>query len=130
MPQTFKKEERLCNRNQIKELFEKGNVIKAYPLKMLWEKKDDNDTFPVQILIAVPKRNIKKAVLRNKIKRRIREGYRKNKYRFQEAIINQKLSCSAVILFSGKEEISYIDTETKIIQLLERLMVEYAKNNQ
>ncbi|MDQ3193276.1 MAG: ribonuclease P protein component [Bacteroidota bacterium] len=129
MSQTFKKGERLCNINQIKVLFENGNTIKAFPFKLIWKLTKEITEFPIQVLIAVPKRNIKKAVLRNKIKRKIREAYRKNKFILLKEPTENQDSLTLVLLFSGKEEISYIETETKIIQLLLRLKNEYAKNN-
>ncbi len=45
-------------------------------------EKEDKTTLPARLLISVSKRNFKKAVDRNRIKRQIREGYRLQKSEF------------------------------------------------
>jgi ribonuclease P protein component len=77
----------------------------------------------------VPKRNIRKAVLRNKIKRRIREAYRKNKNQFL-TVKEQEANFSIIFIYTAKEEIPYQEIETKIIQILQRLQNQHAKDNQ
>jgi ribonuclease P protein component len=126
--QKFSKIERLCSRSKIKALFEKSNSINAYPIKLLWKQEAQTVKQPaLQLVISVPKRNIKKAVMRNKIKRRIREAYRRNKYLLMPSEPTKSIKCSAIFIFTGKEEISYKEAEIKIIQLLNRLILEYEK---
>jgi ribonuclease P protein component len=75
----FKKEERLSKEKIIQELFDKGSSFYLYPFKVFFMQNPDA-AFPFhQILISVSKKNFRKAVDRNLIKRRIREGYRLNK---------------------------------------------------
>ena len=124
---TLKKGERLCSRIKIKELFEKGKSLYAPPIKLIWKKSNVNGPFPVQIVFAVPKKNIRKAVLRNKIKRRIREAYRNNKYLLNNDSSDKQLKCTAIFIFTGKEEISFKVIEIKIFELLMRLKHEYEK---
>ena len=76
---TFKKEERLCSKKLIDELFHSGSSFLLYPFRVVWLKHPLPAEVPVQVLINVPKRRFKKAVHRNLIKRRIREVYRLNK---------------------------------------------------
>jgi len=76
---TFRKEERLNKEIWIQELFTKGSSFHLYPFKVLFLPHPDSQ-YPVnQVLISVSKRNFKRAVDRNLIKRRIREAYRLNK---------------------------------------------------
>lgn len=78
---TFKKEERISSEKIIKELFDKGSSFYLYPFKVFFQPNPDS-AYPLhQILISVSKRNFKRAVDRNLIKRRIREAYRLNKHR-------------------------------------------------
>jgi ribonuclease P protein component len=129
--QTFKKEERLCSRSKIKSLFERSKSIQAFPIRMLWKKEPKNEgDSPVQILISVPKRNIKKAVNRNRIKRLMREAFRKNKYLLLNPNTKESPHCSIIFIFTGKEEITYADTEAKIIQLLQRFKHDYEQGDQ
>ena len=77
---SFKKAERLAGEKHIKELFEKGSSFHLYPFRVLFLPHPDTSWPFSQTLISVPKGNFKRAVDRNKIKRRIREGYRLNKH--------------------------------------------------
>jgi ribonuclease P protein component len=128
--QTFRKRERLCSKTRIKALFEKSNSINAYPLKLLWKKAEEMPNQPpLKLVISVPKRNIKSAVMRNKIKRRMREAYRKNRHLLFQSDSHKNLQCDAVFIYTGKVEMPYKEVEAKIIQLLNRLNIEYEKAN-
>jgi len=126
--ETFKKEERLCNKKIIKNLFSKANSFFDYPFKILWIETDIKTNFPAQVLINVSKNNFKKAVDRNKIKRLIREAYRKNKFSFYEFLLKQKKQCAFAIIYTSKEILSYQEIEKIIILILQRLQKEYEKN--
>ena len=85
---TFCKKERLTNKKIINSIFTKGNSNFIYPFIVKWSITELKSEYPLQILISVPKRNFKKAVDRNKIKRFIREAFRINKNIFSDKIIN------------------------------------------
>src|SRR5471030_2413656 len=76
---TFKKEERLCNKKLIDELFHNGSSFLCYPFKASWLIIDEPRQIPAQILFSVSKKRFKRAVDRNLVKRRMREAYRLNK---------------------------------------------------
>lgn len=80
---TFKKEERLSGEKKIQELFEKGSSFYSYPFKVIYLLNSDQSC-PHQVLISVPKRNFKKAVDRNTVKRRFRETYRLSKHQLSQ----------------------------------------------
>lgn len=123
MKKTFKKTERLHSKLLINKLFVKGKSFTVYPYRVTILKVDKNDGPPVQVLIAVSKRNIKLAVNRNKIKRQIRESYRKNKQLIWEAYSdkpNEQLLLSLVYI--GKTITSYSELERKLILILHRLI--------
>jgi ribonuclease P protein component len=118
---TFCKEDRLCNRNYIFSLQKEGRVIYSYPITAKWMEIPDNRRFCVQFLPAVSKRNFKKAVERNKIKRFLREALRLNKEKITD--IAQKKSKKVVImlLYSGKNILTYKELETKIVIILQQI---------
>jgi ribonuclease P protein component len=75
----FPKEERLNKEKIIQELFNRGSSFYLYPFKVFFMPQPDERIEGHQVLITVSKRLFSKAVDRNLIKRRIREGYRLNK---------------------------------------------------
>ena len=82
---------------------------------------DNHPIFPVQLLISVSKRNFKKAVDRNYIKRLTREAFRKNK----EILYTARQDCKKLLLigliFTGKTIPDYSEVEQKLILILHRL---------
>ncbi len=79
MKNTFSKQERLCGKKYIDELYEKGKVFQISHLRITILKHNYNTIAPVMILAAVPKSLFKNAHERNLLKRRIKEAYRLNK---------------------------------------------------
>ena len=53
----------------------------AFPVRAVFmEMPADSKMAPVQVLVSVSKRHFKRAVKRNRVKRQLREAYRKNKH--------------------------------------------------
>lgn len=120
--QTFTKSERICSKVVIDKVFERGRQLTSPSFKLIWMKAEKSDAESVQILISVPKRNFKRAVDRNKLKRRIREAYRKNKIVLYNEVQSQAVYL--MLIYTGKEMIEYNEIEEKIVKLLQRLIVE------
>jgi ribonuclease P protein component len=76
---SFKKQERLSKEIWIKSLFEEGSSFYFHPFKVLYLPHPDAGSTTNQVLFSVSKRQFKRAVDRNTIKRRLREAYRLNK---------------------------------------------------
>ena len=125
--QTFKKEERLHEKKIINELFEKGRSFYLNPFKVIYIDLNIDCKFPAKSMITVSSRNFKKAVDRNRIKRLIREAYRKNKNILYDSLEAYSKNLAFVILYTGKLMPSYKDTESKIILILQRLAKENEK---
>ena len=77
---TLGREERLKSRKLIGKLYEEGKSIKVFPLRMVYLQTEHTSNYPAQVGVSVPKRNFKRAVDRNRIKRLLRESYRKEKH--------------------------------------------------
>lgn len=116
--ETFTKAERLSSKVAIETLFETGRSFHSTPFKICWLETTEG-SFPAQIVISVPKRSFKRAVDRNKIKRRIREGYRKNKNVLYENLKDKKVLL--MLIFTSKTILEYKEIEEKIIIALKRL---------
>jgi ribonuclease P protein component len=121
---TFPKEEHLCRKKLIDELFSgRGSSFGVYPLRLIWLKAEQPTTAPPQVLISVSKRTFKRAVDRNYLKRLIREAYRLNKYQLLEAEGGHPVSVLG-LLYTGKEKKPLAFIEKKLISGLHRLLAE------
>ena len=119
---TFPKEEHLCRKKLIEELFGKqGSSFGVYPLRNVWLKSEAPTTVPPQVLISVSKRTFKRAVDRNRLKRLIREAYRLNKYRLLEQPKGHPIALLGII-FTGKEKSPLALVEKKLISAFHRLL--------
>ena len=83
---TLCKAERLHSRKLIERLFGGGQSrsMSAFPLRVVYMTPSaftgDNQLTPTaQMLVSVPKRYFKRAVKRNRVKRQVREAYRRHK---------------------------------------------------
>ncbi len=119
---TFRKPERICNQNQIDKLFKEGKWIRVSSFRLLALESESNRQTQVQILIAVPKKSLRRAVDRNRMKRLIREAYRLNKQRLTDSYSSSGKHCDIAIVFNGRQCISQSETTTAIIGILERLI--------
>lgn len=125
--QTFHKEERLSKKKDIQILFSNGNTFFQYPFKILWIEKQLNSHFKVKVLIGVSKKNFKLAVNRNKVKRIIKEAYRKNKYLLFEFLKDKNIELNLGFIYTGKEMPTFKEIEQKLILILHRIKAEYEK---
>lgn len=129
-PYTFKKAERLCNRKLIGKLFSSGHSFYFYPFKIIYLVADQNEqtvfleSYPAQVLFTISKRRFRRAVDRNRLKRLMREGYRKNKHELYQALQEPKVNLALGFLYTGKEILPYNEIETKIKAAIKRLKQE------
>lgn len=125
MKQTFPKAERLCSRKTIGRLFEKGSTEAKtsylFPFKVFYLVDSDvPSNQPPQVLFSISKRNFKKAVDRNLLRRRCREAYRKNKHLFFSSPEQRPPSYIAFILIA-KTKVEYDTIERGLQKLIVRL---------
>lgn len=120
MPASLKKNERLCSFSEIQSLMKRGESFFHYPFKVVYQNisiEEEGTQAPNAIMVSVPKRNFKRAVKRNLLKRRIRESYRLNK-----EILAAPQGCRTNILFvyvsKDIKEFSYIEEKVKEILAL------------
>ena len=122
---TLRREERLKSKKLIAKLYEDGKSFKVFPLRIIYLQTEHISNYPVQIGFSVPKRNFKRAVDRNKIKRLLRESYRKEKYTIYSQS-NKKFIF--MISYLAKEDKGYAEIEIKMKKLLTNFITEINKN--
>ena len=125
--QSFQKDQRLSSQKIIDQLFKSGHRFTLFPFLVVWLPVELKSSSSIQILISVSKKNFKKAVDRNLIKRRIREAYRKNKQHYSDDADMKAKQYAIGIIYIGSEILSYKEVEEKIILVLQRLQKEHEK---
>jgi len=114
----FPRQERLKNHKMISRLFDRNSkdcfVIPVWPYRAVVYREPGSPAGFPEVLVSVPKRNFKKAVLRNRIKRLTREAYRL-----------QKNPCSSqtciAFLYVGKEVPDFSQAERAVGAILDKL---------
>ncbi len=73
---TFNKGERLCGKTQIDRLFSEGKSVSCFPLRAVYRLCPSEEEPDIVVLFSVPKKRLKKAVCRNRVRRQLRDMYR------------------------------------------------------
>lgn len=124
MNESFGKKEKLKSKVLIDRLFAEGRSLKKYPLRLIYIPVETASEESLKTAVSVPKRNFKKAVDRNHLKRLMREAFRKNKYLVAN---NLASSYALMFIFTGREKVNYAKLFSVTEQLLKEL-VEKDKN--
>ncbi|MGE4567740.1 MAG: ribonuclease P protein component [Bacteroidales bacterium] len=116
---SFGKEERLCRQSAIQELFANGKSFFSYPFRVvastLPNEEPFSNTMAARVLFSVPKRAFKRAVSRNRIRRRAREAYRKNRISCGDSPLLQPINVAYIYI--AKREEPYRQIEESIQKL-------------
>lgn len=97
---TLGKKERLTGQSLVESLFKGGGSrsMSFFPLRVVYALVEGGDA-PVRLLVSVPKRYFKRAVRRNRVKRQLREAFRKNKHVLYEKVALQPEGKSLAVAF-------------------------------
>ncbi len=114
---SFPKKEKLKSKKAIEQLFSEGKSLSKHPLKLIYLKTSLPNDLQFQVAVTAPKKKFKTAVQRNRIKRLLRESYRRNKH-----IIFNNIEGDFALLFLylGKETPSYTQMENDMKELLQK----------
>jgi ribonuclease P protein component len=96
----FPKKQRLSRKKLWEAVFESGVRIKSFPLALYVLQTPLPEQVSAQAGFAVPKRNFRKAVRRNRIKRLMREAYRLEKPAYFNTL---ERPYAFVFLYLGKD---------------------------
>lgn len=118
--QTFRKPERLVSRLLFERLLREGNRIQGSPIRLLWIRSPLATPYPVQVAFSVPKRNFRRAVDRNRIKRLLRESYRKNKSGLYSLLSGRSQQYALLFVFHGQRMPDHHEIESQLTSLLQR----------
>lgn len=125
--QKLRKEERACGKKLTEELFcgADSRSLAAFPLRVVYlvqpfSADEQQAIASVQMMISVPKRRFKHAIDRNRVKRQVREAYRKNKHLLYNKLPNGKKITLGFLWLDAKHHTSAV-VEDKVQNLLRRI---------
>lgn len=116
---TLGKKERLNSRILIEKLFSGGSKsLPAFPLRVVYMSVEGDHLPVVSLLISVPKKRFKRAVKRNRVKRQIREAYRKNKAILSDTLTASNRKLVIAFIWLDNELHDSPEVEAKVQKLL------------
>ncbi|TAI47614.1 ribonuclease P protein component [Flagellimonas allohymeniacidonis] len=113
---SFPKGEKLTHKRVFEQLFNEGAQIRAFPLQLRYVRLNSIDKAPIKVAVTAPKRKFKQAVQRNRIKRMVREAYRRNK---PMVFNNIEGNFAFLFLYLGNKVPVYLEVEQAMKQLLQ-----------
>lgn len=122
---TFRKHEHLCGKLRIRDVALTGAAVHVPPFKLVGKTMDLPTHAPAQIAFAVPRRNLKRAVDRNRIKRLMREAYRTNKNELYAKLEGREHKIAWLVVYQGRADIDLRSTEQKITKALHRWLEQH-----
>ncbi|HOS48302.1 MAG TPA: ribonuclease P protein component, partial [Bacteroidia bacterium] len=96
------------------------------PFRMVFTTIPYYEEHPVRVGVSAPKRKMKKAVDRNRMKRLMREAFRLNKQPILDYCRQHQVGLAILFISQCNTLVSFRKTEDKIIILLRRLTTENA----
>lgn len=120
---TLSKEERICSKKLINELFTgNGRSMTAFPLRVVFMKRTIVDDQPrAAMLVSVPKRYFKHAVDRNRVKRQVREAFRRNKSIITQNLTDDHEAVAMAFVWLTNEKLPSSEVENRMVRLLTRI---------
>ena len=119
---TYHKLERLKGYHAIRNVFISGHSFMHSSMKIFYSYEQLNPETFLKCSVGVSKRNFRKAVQRNRIKRLLKEAYRLNKVSLLLFTQNNRLQFSVFILYTGKDLPAFNYLNEKMPVIIEKLI--------
>jgi len=123
MDESFHKSERLCLKRRFDSLLAEGDSFFLYPFRVIYlEIKSETQDPPVQAAFTVKKKQFKRAVMRNLIKRRIKESWRRQKQPLYELLASGNKNLLILFVYGAEVALPYEEISKKTGQVIRKLM--------
>ena len=122
-PEGLPKYERICKENDIKALFEQGAGVSVYPYRVIYLFRHDESCRPtVRLLVSVSKKRFHHAVSRNRVKRLMREAWRRNKAALYEICERDNISVDVALVYTATMIHSYEEMLAKTKKAVQEIV--------
>ncbi len=123
------KYERICKDNDIQALFGKGLGVSVYPYRVIFNFRHDEDRrVTVRLLVSVSKKRFHHAFKRNRVKRLIREAWRRNKAPLYEICQRDNISLDVALVYTATVIHSYEEMLAKTKKAVNEIAKNYEKH--
>lgn len=116
---TLRREERLRGQVAVSKLFADHRVVVRFPFRVHYVQSSNPE--PFRVLFVVSSRKYRKAPMRNRIRRVLRELYRLNRHILTESPLPETPSVHLALIYTGPSEVSYNELLPSFRQLLTKL---------
>ena len=124
------KYERICKENDIQALFDKGVGVSVYPFRVIFLfRRDESRPVTVRILVSVSKKRFHHAFKRNRVKRLMREAWRKNKAPLYEICQRDNISADVALVYTATVIHSYEEMMKKTRKAVQEIVTKYEKHS-
>ena len=120
------KYERICKENDIQALFDKGAGVSVYPYRVIYLfRHDESHPVTVRLLVSVSKKRFHHAVKRNRVKRLMREAWRRNKAPLYEICERDNISVDVALVYTATVIHSYEEMLAKTRKAVQEIVNRY-----
>ena len=120
MDYKLNKSEKLRSRTAVEQLFGEGKSLMAFPLRAVYRLRPRGEA-PVQFLITIPKKRIRKAVMRVTLRRRTREAYRLSRNELLAPLQQLGIGVDIAFVYLDSNPAPYSVISEKVVALLTRI---------
>lgn len=124
MDERFGKNYKLCGQKSIDAVFKQGKSIKIYPFVVYFREQELPEGQSFQLVFSAPKRIFRLAHERNRIKRLLRETFRKKKLLLEDVLRQDRKQLALFVIYTAKEELPLQKLMDKTEQVFVRITQE------
>lgn len=118
----FPKTERLSLEKDIETLFRKGKGFNVYPFRVVSNVRHGDEKSTCRVLISVSKKRFHHAVKRNRIKRLVRESWRRNKMPLIEFCTEHNITLNVALIYTATVIHSYEELSRKLKKVVKEII--------
>ncbi|MFT4072842.1 MAG: ribonuclease P protein component [Dysgonamonadaceae bacterium] len=127
---SFPKEIRITSKKELDNLFAQGDSFIAYPLRVVFSKKEKTQGRDLCFMVSVSKRKFKRAVKRNRVKRLVRETFRLSRRELELKLVSEPYSVNVAFIYLKNELPDFAEINKAMHKALDTLEVKLICNEQ